>query len=134
MKMKKKLMLAKAKVEHDAETIGTDLTALRRDKVVGCGMAIATTASALSRVVLCGASDGMSKLVGILLQIAFYLGIVVIVIGGIKFALALKDDNPDSQTRSVPIILAGIVLMALDGIVKLIIGDSGGVTISRQDF
>lgn len=60
-----------------------------------------------------------------------WVGVAVTVIGVGKFALAMKDENPDGQTRSVYYAIAGIVLIGIPSIVRNIIGKTGAtVTIA----
>ena len=39
-------------------------------------------------------------------------------IGVAKFALAMKDENPDGQTRAVYYAIAGAILIGIDPIIK----------------
>ena len=47
-----------------------------------------------------------------------YVGIVVCVIGVAKFALAMKDENPDGQTRAVYYAIAGAILIGIGPIIN----------------
>ncbi len=72
----------------------------------------------------CGdaAGDGTTTtvvkgLVDQILVMMRYVGIVVVVIGVGKFALAMKDENPDGQTRAVYYAIAGAILIGLKTII-----------------
>ncbi len=64
-----------------------------------------------------GADDVVPKLLGQLCKMFSYVGIVVCVIGVAKFALAMKDENPDGQTRAVYYAIAGAILIGIRVIV-----------------
>lgn len=59
------------------------------------------------------ATSAMNNLVGLMITISRYLGVIIIVIGAVQWALALKDENPDGQSRAVKVILAGIVTFSI---------------------
>ena len=54
-----------------------------------------------------------------------WVGVIVLIIGVGKFALALKDENPDGQTRAVYYAIAGAILIGLDVIVNGILAKTG---------
>ena len=72
--------------------------AVRAATVLGCA------AMCMAQVGLCTADTKsiVTSLVGQVIQMMQYVGVVVVVIGVAKFALALKDENPDGQTRAKP--------------------------------
>ena len=80
-------------------------------------------ATVMACVALCVAQTGfctdavVQRLVDQICSMLRYVGIVVVVIGVGKFALAMKDENPDGQTRAVYYAVAGIVLIGLKTIV-----------------
>ncbi len=90
-------------------------------------MAAVRVATVAACVALCVAQTGfctadvVNKLVAQICVMLRYVGIVVIVIGVGKFALAMKDENPDGQTRAVYYAVAGAVLVGLKSIVDAII-------------
>ncbi len=47
-----------------------------------------------------------------------YVGIIVAVIGMGKFALAMKDDNPDGQARAAYYAIAGAILIGIGPIIS----------------
>ncbi len=83
--------------------------AVRAATVLGCA------AMCMAQVGLCTdtTQNIVNGLVGQVIQMMQYVGVVVVVIGVAKFALALKDENPDGQTRAVYYAIAGAVLIGL---------------------
>lgn len=61
-----------------------------------------------------------------------YIGIIVLVIGVVKFGLALKDDNPDGQARASYYAIAGALLIGIKPVLSAIITAAGveGVSIN----
>ncbi len=83
--------------------------------------------SCLSQVGFCETANVVDALVGQVITMMGYVGIVVCVIGVAKFALALKDENPDGQTRAVYYAIAGAVLIGIGPIINgLGIRNGGG--------
>lgn len=83
--------------------------------------------SCLSQVGFCETAGVVDALVGQVITMMGYVGIVVCVIGVAKFALALKDENPDGQTRAVYYAIAGAVLIGIGPIINgLGIRNGGG--------
>ena len=84
------------------------------------------SATVLGAVAMCMASVGfcadtssiVSALVNQVVGMMKWVGIVVVVIGVAKFSLALKDENPDGQTRAVYYAIAGAVLIGLGPIIN----------------
>ncbi len=86
--------------------------AVRAATVLGCA------AMCMAQVGLCTDTKNIvTSLVGQVIQMMQYVGVVVVVIGVAKFALALKDENPDGQTRAVYYAIAGAVLIGLQPII-----------------
>ena len=65
-----------------------------------------------------GTKNIVENLVSQIVKMLGYVGIVVVVIGVGKFALAMKDENPDGQTRAVYYAIAGALLIGLKPIVN----------------
>ena len=76
--------------------------------------------SCLSQVGFCEGETAqvVDNLVDQVITMMGYVGIVVCVIGVAKFALALKDENPDGQTRAVYYAIAGAVLIGIGPIIN----------------
>ncbi len=72
----------------------------------------------VGQIGFCDTNTVVSNLVAQIISMMSYVGIVVLVIGVAKFALALKDENPDGQTRAVYYAIAGAVLIGLRVIVS----------------
>lgn len=57
----------------------------------------------------------------VIFKIAFYIGIVLAVIGVVQFILAFKDDNAEQQARGVRLAIIGTALIGI----KVLIGLTG---------
>lgn len=57
----------------------------------------------------------------VIFQIAFYIGVVIAIIGVVSFILAFKDDNAEQQTRGIRLAIVGTALIGI----KLLIGLTG---------
>lgn len=97
------------------------MMAVRAATVAACA------AMCLAQTGLCSADTNtiVENLVAQVIVMMGYVGIVVCVIGVAKFALAMKDENPDGQTRAVYYAIAGAILIGI----KPIISGLGIVTV-----
>lgn len=64
--------------------------------------------------------EPVSKLTDILTTIAGAVGVVLLAYGGIKFAMAFKNHDNQGEQSAIYTIIAGGILLALDGIVKIL--------------
>lgn len=55
----------------------------------------------------------------VIFKIAFYIGIVIAIIGVVSFILAFKDDNAESQSRGVRLAVVGTALIGIKFLVGL---------------
>lgn len=86
-------------------------------------------AMALESSAFCMA-DTMRPLLTQISTMLRWVGIAVLVIGVGKFALALKDENPDGQTRAVYYAIAGAMLIGIPTIINAILAGTGsGVSV-----
>ncbi len=61
----------------------------------------------------------LGGIVGIIIKIAMYVGIVLAVGGVFSLILAYKDDNSDAQAKAVRIIVVGGALIGLRALLAL---------------
>ena len=59
------------------------------------------------------------NMANIIIKIAFYVGAIVAISGIFQLVLAYKDDNSDSQTRAVRLIVVGAVLIGFRTILQI---------------
>ena len=99
----------KQSVKQKAKT-----TAVRALTVLGCA------AMGIAQVGFCSTTPGsiVSNLVNQIVSMMGLVGVVVCVIGVAKFALAMKDENPDGQTRAVYYAIAGAILIGIGPIIN----------------
>lgn len=57
----------------------------------------------------------------VIFKIAFYIGIVIAVIGVVSFILAFKDDNAEQQSRGIRLAIVGTALIGI----RVLIGLTG---------
>lgn len=55
----------------------------------------------------------------VIFKIAFYIGIVIAVIGVVQFILAFKDDNAEQQSRGIRLAIVGTALIGIEVLIKL---------------
>ena len=55
----------------------------------------------------------------VIFQIAFYLGIVIAIIGVVSFILAFKDDNAEQQSRGIRLAIVGTALIGIKFLIQL---------------
>ncbi len=96
-----------------------------KNKVVRAATVLACAAMCYAQTGLCTEAV-VNNLVTQIIQMLQYVGIVVVVIGVGKFALAMKDENPDGQTRAVYYAVAGAILIGIDPIVRAVVPSLGG--------
>lgn len=55
----------------------------------------------------------------VVFQVAFYMGLVIAVIGVVSFIMAFKDDNAESQSRGIRLAIVGTALIGIETLVKM---------------
>ena len=83
------------------------------------GFVSAMPASATSINSKATTASVMGGILDIIFNIAFYIGVVIAVIGVVSFVLAFKDDNAESQSRGVRLAIVGIVLIGIKALIKM---------------
>lgn len=63
-------------------------------------------------------SSVLGKVIGIILTVAFAVGIMFLVIGIFQVVLAFKNDNPDQKHTAMTLAIIGAVLMGLKPTIK----------------
>ncbi len=71
----------------------------------------------------------MGKIIGIILDIFFYVGIVMLVWAIAQTGLAFKNDDPDSKQRATMLLVISAILIGLRPIVKGIVDTFGGAIV-----
>lgn len=59
------------------------------------------------------AANLVGMIIGLVVQIATWMGALTIVVGLIMFGYSLMNDNPEGKTRAGNVILAGAVLLII---------------------
>lgn len=92
-------------------------------------MAIITTPPAYAT-----ASEMISRIIGTVLAIGTYIGAVLLAQGVFQLVMAFKDDNADSKSKAIMLILASIILVSLQTVyTSLMQGTSISVGTSLLD-
>ena len=86
----------------------------------GVAAAVAAPASVLASGDDATASNILGSIIGIVLGIARYIGLALLAYGVFQMVMALKDDNADSKSRAMQLIVVSIVLIILKTIVDKI--------------
>ncbi len=60
----------------------------------------------------------ISNVIGIILLVARYIGMAMLVWGLVMFALAVKNDEPESKQKALMTTFAGVILIALRSILS----------------
>lgn len=58
-------------------------------------------------------------IVDLIIQIAFWIGAIILVIGVFQVLNALKDDNAEGQSRAIRLSAIGVAMMCLEVFLKL---------------
>lgn len=67
----------------------------------------------------------MGSVLGIIFQIAQYVGIVLCVYAVFSLVLSFKNDDSESKSRSTTLLVVAIVLMGLKGIMGTVLNNIG---------
>lgn len=102
-----------------------DIASYRTKKKVqiaaaGTGVTAAVAAPASVLAENADASSILSSIIGIVLGIARYVGIALLVYAIYQMIMAMKDDNADSKSRAMQLIVVSIVLIILKTIIAQI--------------
>jgi putative heme iron utilization protein len=91
-----------------------------KNTAVKAATVLACAASCMAQVGFCDTTPAavVNSLVDQIIGMMGLVGIVVVVIGVAKFALAMKDENPDGQTRAVYYAIAGAILIGIGPIIN----------------
>ena len=96
------------------------------NKVEAILMTAGMCAGMIGSVGFCDEASGVvTALIGEACKMFRLVGIVVCMIGVAKFALAMKDENPDGQTRAVYYAIAGAILIGIKSIVDAVVPSAG---------
>lgn len=63
--------------------------------------------------------DMVGGIVGFIIEVAKWMGLVVVAAGIFMFIFAYKDDNAEAQSRAARFAVVGALLLGLEGILKL---------------
>lgn len=96
--------------------------------IVGVGSAVSialATAVPASAVTTINPNATTESVIGgildVIFKVAFYIGIVIAVIGVVSFILAFKDDNAEQQSRGIRLAIVGTALIGI----RVLIGLTG---------
>lgn len=101
-------------------------------KMIQAGSALATSLCCMSMFSMAAvnATDIFSTLVGYICQIFMYIGIILLVWAVGQLVLAFKNEDADSKTRAVMVMVCSIILMSVGQIIKTILDSTGtGITV-----
>ena len=107
-----------------------------KNKIKVAGMTSAAVTPGL--VVIANAADGTAKtlvqnLLGYIFGIFFFIGVLLLAWGIGQLVLAFKNEDGDSKSRAIMLIIASVVLMAVGGIVNGVLsGQDISASISKD--
>lgn len=79
-----------------------------------------------------GAAGMVSTLLGYIFGIFQYIGILLLAWGVGQLVLAFRNEDGDSKSRAIMLILSSIVLMSIGTIVSGLVNGQGGVNVSGE--
>ena len=80
------------------------------------------------------ASTMVNKLLGYIFGIFFWLGILLLAWGVGQLVLAFKNEDADSKSRAMLVIMAAILLTVVGKIVSNVVGTEVSVSTANTDF
>ena len=101
-------------------------------KMVQAGSALATSLCCMSMISMAAVNtaDIFGTLIGYICQIFLYIGIIIMVWAVGQLVLAFKNEDADSKSRAVMVMVCSIILMSVGQIVKTVLDSTGtGVTV-----
>ena len=101
-------------------------------KMVQAGSALATSLCCMSIISMAAVNtaDIFGTLIGYICQIFLYIGIILLVWAVGQLVLAFKNEDADSKSRAVMVMVCSIILMSVGQIVKTVLDSTGtGVTV-----
>lgn len=84
--------------------------------------AMPTSAISIQKKETTEMTKGMNEIIGILLSICFYAGIALAIYGVYEIIMSFMQQQPEAKTKGIFMTMAGVVLMGLDTIVKVFVG------------
>lgn len=88
--------------------------------VVSMALVTAVPASAATTINPNATTESViGGILDVIFKIAFYIGIVIAVIGVVSFILAFKDDNAEQQSRGIRLAVVGTALIGIQVLIKL---------------
>lgn len=91
------------------------------------GLMAAVATSSIMAPMFCDATmDAVFKqIIGVILDIARYMGIGITAYAVISWLLAMKDDNADGQSRAIRFVVVGIALVAAKTLLSTVLSAMG---------
>lgn len=86
------------------------------------GAMAAVSLSAMPMIAYAGADDMMGTLIGYVCKIFFYIGALLMVWGIGQLVLAFKNEDADSKSRAMMVLVCAILLMSVGGIYDAVAG------------
>ena len=84
--------------------------------------AYAASAVNVSDVNIEGANELVSTMLGVITEIARYIGILLAAWGIVQLVMAFKNEDADSKSRAMMLIVASIVLISARSLVTVLLG------------
>ena len=64
------------------------------------------------------AGNAISNLIGLIITLVRYIGIVFVAIGVYQFAMSMKDQDANEKSRSIQMLIAGCAMIGLKSLLK----------------
>lgn len=101
-------------------------------RIMQCIMTGGITISAMPMFTMAGADDMFGTLIGYVCKIFFYIGAILLVWAVGQLVLAFKNEDADSKSRAVMVLVCAVLLMSIGSIYDAVSGKMGTDKIDRD--
>lgn len=103
-------------------------------RIFQCLMTAGVTLSAMPIFAMAGGADDMfGTLVGYVCKIFFYIGAILLVWAVGQLVLAFKNEDADSKSRAVMVLVCAVLLMSIGTIYDTVAGKMGDNPVKRDE-
>jgi len=95
-------------------------------------MAAGITLTSVPMFAMAGADAMFGMLIGYVCKIFFYIGTILLVWAVGQLVLSFKNEDADSKSRAVMVLVCAVLLMSIGSIYDAVAGQMGGDTVNRS--
>lgn len=101
-------------------------------RITQCMLTAGISLTAMPMFAMAGADQMFGTLIGYVCKIFFYIGTILLVWAVGQLVLAFKNEDADSKSRAVMVLVCAVLLMSIGSIYDAVANNLGGDKIDRD--